>query len=103
MKGLVLALLVVSGSVFAEPSPDPKRQRQLTNMFKHDCGSCHGISGKGGLGSPLLAESVKHKSDAFLVNTILNGRKGTAMPPWKPFLSRQEALWMVSKLIRQQN
>ncbi len=98
MRWLIFALLV-SGNLYAE-QPGKKRQQELTNMFKHDCGSCHGLSMKGGLGSPLLAESVKNKTDLFLVNTILDGRKGTAMPPWKPFITKQEAFWLVNNLIR---
>jgi len=33
-----------------------------------------------------------------LVSTILNGRKGTAMPPWQPFMNRDEALWLIGVL-----
>lgn len=99
MKWLVFALLV-SSNVFAEQSLNNIRQQELQNMFKHDCGSCHGLTMKGGLGSPLLAESVKNKTDKFLVKTILEGRKGTAMPPWKSFITRQEAMWLVKNLIR---
>ena len=99
MRWLIIALLVTSNA-FAE-RPSQKRQQELTNMFKHDCGSCHGLTMKGGLGPPLLAKVTKNKTDVFLVNTILEGRKGTAMPPWKPFITRQEALWLVKNLIRQ--
>lgn len=80
--------------------PNPQRQQALQNMLAHDCGSCHGLTLKGGLGSSLLADALLNKTDEFLVNTILEGRKGTAMPPWKPFLTKQEALWMVQKLRR---
>ncbi|MCK5831153.1 MAG: cytochrome c [Methylococcales bacterium] len=71
-------------------------------MLAHDCGSCHGLTLKGGLGSSLLAKDLANKSDEFLVNTILEGRKNTAMPPWKPFMTEQETLWLVQKLLKQQ-
>jgi cytochrome c55X len=48
----------------------------------------------------LLAEDIVNKSDTFLVQTILKGRKGTAMPPWQAFISKQEAFWIVKKLLR---
>ncbi len=68
-------------------------------MLKHDCGSCHGLTRKGGLGSSLLASALIDKDDEYLVQTILEGRKGTAMPPWKPFLTEIEAHWLV-KILR---
>jgi len=96
MKLLIIALVVFSSAIIAEP--DQQRQQELQNMLSHDCGSCHGLTLKGGLGPSLLADALVDKSDAFLVHTILEGRKGTAMPPWKPFLTEQEALWLVQKL-----
>jgi len=96
MKLLIIALVVFSSAIIAEPNQ--QRQQELQNMLSHDCGSCHGLTLKGGLGPSLLADALVDKSDAFLVHTILEGRKGTAMPPWKPFLTEQEALWLVHKL-----
>ena len=96
MKALIVAL-VFSASVIAD-EPSSLRQQELQNMLEHDCGSCHGLTLKGGLGPSLLADALANKSDAFLVHTILEGRKGTAMPPWKPFLTEQDALWLVKRL-----
>ena len=50
------------------------------------------------MGPALLPENLTGKPDEFLVATILNGRKGTAMPPWQPFLNQDEALWLVGIL-----
>jgi len=61
------------------------RQQELLNMLKHDCGSCHGLPPKGGLGPSLMPEALAGKSDALLADAIQNGRAGTAMPPWKSF------------------
>jgi len=71
-----------------------QRKKQLVHMVKQDCGSCHGMTLKGGLGPALLPEDVKDKPLLFLQNTILYGRAGTAMPPWKTILTEQEVLWI---------
>ncbi|MBF6648681.1 cytochrome c [Methylobacter sp. BlB1] len=93
----LLLLIWVSGTALAgEPSTD--RQNALRNMLKHDCGACHGLTLKGGLGPALLPEALAGKSDDFLADTILNGRQGTAMPPWQQFINRDEALWLVKVL-----
>ncbi len=74
------------------------RQAELLHLLKHDCGSCHGLTLKGGLGPALLPASLAGKSDALLMRTILDGRKGTAMPPWRPFMSAEEAQWLLELL-----
>jgi len=98
MKYLIVALVFFPSAITAEP--DQQRQQELRNMLAHDCGSCHGLTLKGGLGPSLLVDALENKPDAFLVHTILQGRKGTAMPPWKPFMTEQEALWLVQKLLK---
>ncbi len=96
MKWLIMVLVFSTSTIAKEPSEE--RQRELKNMLMHDCGSCHGLTLKGGLGPSLLADALLNKTEAFLVQTILNGRKGTAMPPWKAFITKQEAYWLVHKL-----
>jgi cytochrome c55X len=96
MKKLLL-LLWVTTSVFAN-EPTLERQNTLRNLLNHDCGACHGLTLKGGLGPALLPEALTGKPDDFLVTTILNGRKGSAMPPWQPFMSHDEAVWLVGIL-----
>jgi len=92
-------IFIFAGSVVAEPlAPSAKRQQYLINLLKHDCGACHGLLLKGGLGPSLLPEAFADKSDQLLVSTIQNGRKGTAMPPWKKFISQQETLWLIDYL-----
>lgn len=76
----------------------PERQAALENMLRQDCGSCHGMTLRGGLGPPLLPENLAGKPDAFLMETILSGRPGTAMPPWRGFFSADEAAWLVRRL-----
>jgi cytochrome c55X len=106
MKKLLLLMLVTTTvlaktSLAGEPSPD--RQNMLRNMLKHDCGSCHGLTLKGGLGPALLPEALAGKPDEFLISTILNGRPGTAMPPWQPFISHDEAVWLLGILRKSEN
>ena len=55
---------------------------------------------KGGLGPALTPEALAGKPDEYLVTVILDGRAGTPMPPWKPFLSADEAQWLVRSVLR---
>jgi cytochrome c55X len=97
---LILPLLLAIFANTTDAEPTTERQQALRNLLKHDCGACHGLTLNGGLGPPLLPDALKGKSDDFLVQTILEGRKGTAMPPWKPFISEDEARWLVRVLRR---
>ncbi|MFI3155913.1 MAG: cytochrome c [Methylococcaceae bacterium] len=101
MKKLPLLIWVIT-AVWAGPSlagePSPERQTTLRNLLNHDCGACHGLTLKGGLGPSLLPEALAGKADDLLISTILEGRKGTAMPPWQPFMNRGEAAWLVGIL-----
>lgn len=56
------------------------------------------MSLSGGLGPSLLPATLKDKPAEGLIVTVLHGRPGTPMPPWKPFLSEDEAGWMVEML-----
>jgi cytochrome c55X len=95
MKKFIL-LLLFSQMAMAEITSE--RQQQLHDLLKNDCGACHGLTLKGGMGPALLPENLKNKSNDYLIDTILNGRKGTAMPPWKTFLKQNEAEWLVQQL-----
>ena len=94
---LTFSALFASASWGAEPPPG--RQAELINMLKHDCGSCHGLTLKGGLGPPLSPEALRNKPAEFLAATILYGRPGTPMPPWRPFLSDREVAWLVQRML----
>ena len=74
------------------------RQNELLYFIKHDCGSCHGMTLKGGLGPALLPETLSAKPKDYLVATILEGRINTAMPPWKSMLSHNDAVWITEQL-----
>lgn len=82
----------------AGAAPPDARQRQLLKLLKQDCGSCHGLRLTGGLGPALTPQALKDKPAGSLAATIMSGRPGTAMPPWRPFLSEAEAEWLVARM-----
>ncbi len=96
MKKILLLLCVSLNCLAAEPTS--VRQDELRHLLKNDCGACHGLTLKGGMGPALLPDNLQGKPDEFLINTILQGRKGTAMPPWKAFMNADDALWLVRQL-----
>ena len=53
---------------------------------------------KGGLGPALLPKNLSAQPKDYLVTTIMEGRKNTAMPPWKTMLSQQDAVWITEQL-----
>jgi cytochrome c55X len=82
----------------APSSPDAARRSELITLVRQDCGSCHGLTLKGGLGPALLPETLADKAPLGLKATILYGRPGTAMPPWNRFVTEAEAEWIVTSL-----
>ncbi|MFZ0468409.1 MAG: cytochrome c [Thiogranum sp.] len=97
MLASVLSLLAMAGALAAPIST--ARQEQLHNLLVQDCGSCHGLTMRGGLGPALLPDRLRGQSRAALIDTVMLGRPGTAMPPWNTMLSREEAAWMVDRLL----
>lgn len=94
------ALLLVAAPWLAggcEPAPD--RRRELVRLLRHDCGSCHGLTLRGGLGPPLTPEALQGKARSMLVDTVERGRPGTPMPPWGPLLGDGEARVLVDMLL----
>ena len=101
-KYLAALLLIPFGGLALADEPSVARQNEIRHLVLQDCGSCHGMSMAGGLGLPLLPEALRDKPKDSLVATILHGRPGTAMPPWKPFLTETEAEWIVDLLLKGQ-
>ena len=102
MRFAVIATLAWSASVLAAaataPSLSSEREAELRYLVRQDCGSCHGMTLQGGLGPALTPEALAGKPNALLNATILEGLPGTAMPPWRPFLSDEESAWIVEQL-----
>src|SRR5690554_2434394 len=61
-------------------------QVELRRLLIQDCGSCHGLRMTGGLGPALTPAALSPIPRSSLVTTVLYGRPGTAMPPWRALL-----------------
>ena len=97
LRSLLLAAWVLMPPLLAaEPATD--RAAELTYLLRQDCGSCHGMTLKGGLGPALTPEALAGKPNGMLQASIIHGRPGTAMPPWGRFLNAAEARWLVQGL-----
>lgn len=94
----LLAALLAAAVAQADEVPAPPRQAELMHMVIQDCGSCHGMTMKGGLGRPLLPEDLAGKPVDALAALVLDGIPGTPMPPWRSLLSEDEARWIVTRL-----
>jgi cytochrome c55X len=94
----LFALTMIIQLTPVSAAPDTARQTELLYLLKHDCGSCHGMTRKGGLGPALLPENIRARPTPLMVNTVLDGRPGTPMPPWRGELSEQDARWLIDAM-----
>ncbi len=76
----------------------PQRKVELQNLILQDCGSCHGMTLKGGLGSALRPEDLDGVAASTITHIILNGVPDKPMPPWRGLLSDSEATWIAHAL-----
>jgi cytochrome c55X len=88
----------MAGCAAAADGPAPARRAELLHLVRQDCGSCHGLTLKGGLGPSLEPAALAAKDAEQMRFVILHGRRGTPMPPWSDFLSEPEARWVVEQL-----
>ncbi len=95
MRSLLLWLVLAGGTV-AEITPE--RAAELEHLVKQDCGSCHGLRMTGGLGSPITPDAMAGRDPADIAVIVLDGLPGTAMPPWRPLLSEDDAMWIANYL-----
>lgn len=99
---IALFVPVVTGlaadAIWASSELTDERIRQLNQMLIHDCGSCHGLTLNGGLGPALTPAAMQGKPTETIRQTIVNGRKGTPMPPFGSMLSGQEIDWLVDAI-----
>lgn len=79
-------------------APTAPRQAELIYRLRQDCGSCHGLTLKGGLGPSLLPAALEGKDDDALADVILHGVPDRPMPPWSFEVTRAEALWLVRQM-----
>lgn len=95
---LLLALAVLTVPMTGTAGVTPERQSELLHLLRHDCGSCHGMTLKGGLGPSLLPDRLASQSREILRATIRHGRPGTPMPPWRGILKDEEIDWLLEVL-----
>ncbi len=100
--GALCALFPLASSIALPARPVPattsKPIDELVRLVRQDCGSCHGLTLKGGLGKPLLPENLAGRDADTLAQIILDGIPGTPMPPWRGILAENDALWIARKL-----
>jgi len=77
---------------------DDARAQELKHLLVQECGSCHGLTMRGGLGPALTPEALADETDSRLEAVILHGVPGTPMPGWSWKLSADEAAWLVELL-----
>ena len=94
---LLVILTLLGGAAHAgEPVSDAAA---LERLVRQDCGSCHGLTLKGGLGPDIRPQALRHYDTETLSEVVLDGIPGTAMPPWRPLLSESEAEWIADYLL----
>lgn len=101
MRAAIWASAVLAGllALPAAAEPDAARQRELLHLLRHDCGSCHGLTLKGGLGPALLPDDLAGRPEEGLVQIVLDGVPGRPMPPWRGLLPEDEVAWLVARLM----
>ncbi len=98
MSAFAAIVVLGVGAVATGADMAPERRADLMNLLVQDCGSCHGLTMKGGLGSPLLPANLEGKDPDVLAEVILDGIPDTPMPPWRGQLTEAEAVWMAEQL-----
>lgn len=94
-KLAIIALLgVVSLHGYAEQRPES----ELRELVLQDCGSCHGMTLKGGLGPGLRPSDLENRSVEAVASIIRTGVPEAAMPPWEDLLSDEEIRWISEAL-----
>lgn len=93
---LIIVALLIS-TTFASALTDD-RKTALRNLVLQDCGSCHGMTMKGGLGSALTPAQLDDFDSTSLALIILDGVPGKPMPPWRGLINEDEANWIANAL-----
>lgn len=98
MRETAVALFLLGGPAIAGGLAEG-RASELARLVLQDCGSCHGLTLAGGLGPDIRPAALAGASPEAVAAVILDGRPGTAMPPWRPLLSEAEAAWIAGYLL----
>ena len=101
---VLLIFLLPSFAALAEsPTPpfdlkDPKVIAKGREFFNRKCdGRCHGQDAREGMSGPSLRGRF-YFTPAYIYLTVVNGRPGTAMPPWKGRISDEE-IWLAAAFL----
>lgn len=97
---LIVASFTLTTTGWSSEAISEQRASELRHLVKQDCGSCHGLTLRGGLGPALTPEALGDKPKEAMLATVLHGRPGTPMPPWSNMLNREEATWIIELLYR---
>ena len=100
LPSYVSMMLLVLLAMPVNAEPNDLRKHELINLVEQDCGSCHGMTLQGGLGPSLTPQSLRDKSRAAMIATVMYGRPGTPMPPWSNLLTEDEIRWIVDVLYK---
>jgi len=100
MRRVVAALALPLALAAGAEELDIARQQSLIRLVRQDCGACHGMRLTGGLGPALTREALADKPLDAMAATIVHGRPGTPMPPWRTMLSDTEVRWIAEQLAR---
>lgn len=98
VRPVAIALFLV-GSVGLAQAGEAQDPEALKRLVHQDCGSCHGLTLKGGLGPDLRPQNLEHYEVDGLAAVILDGIPGTAMPPWRPLITSDTANWIAQYLL----
>jgi cytochrome c55X len=98
----IIATAISSTSLSATGTISPERAAELKNLVLQDCGSCHGMTLRGGLGPDIRSHALAGRTPQSIANSILDGVPGTPMPPWRLQLSESDAQWIANYLLKGQ-
>lgn len=93
------ALLLPQDTAASEATLSSEQRASLRTLLHQECGSCHGLLLKGGLGPALTSDALQGQTAEQIALTIMQGRPGTAMPAWNRFLQPAESLWLAKFLL----
>lgn len=82
----VVAAVVANGAMSGAGGTGPETAESIQGVafseyYQATCAACHGAQRQGVIG-PALTGATLIQDDEFYVDTITNGRPGTAMPAW---------------------
>lgn len=98
-QAAMAAVLVGTTCLTAGALAGDGRAAELVRIVRQDCGSCHGLTLQGGLGPALTAAALRDRPAEAIAATILHGRPGTPMPPFRGILDDADVRWITRQLV----